>query len=81
MHNHRTEGALPARLSPRAGSGTRRALRRLGRSVVLQQSMASAFWPTVACSGLVVGLVLAVATRGQYVAWDGIHTIPAGGTR
>lgn len=72
---------LPARLSPRAWSGTRRTLRRLARSRSVRQSVDAAFWPAVMCAGLVLGFFLLFATRGQYMAWDGPHSIPTGGIR
>lgn len=75
---------LPARLSPRAGAGTRRFLRRVRRSAFAADAhaaVAAAFWPAVVGCGVLAGLALLIATRGSYVAWDGAHTIPTGGTR
>lgn len=63
-------------------------LRQLARRVAvspfagdLRRAWRAAFWPAVACSGLFIGLYLVYATRGSYVAWDGVHSIPTGGTR
>ncbi|SNR32745.1 hypothetical protein [Blastococcus mobilis] len=65
---------LPARLSPRAGSGVRRTVRRLRRSPAaahLRASTAAAFWPAVILSGLLLGLL----TRDVFITWDGVHNI------
>lgn len=75
---------LPPRLSPRAGSGCRRVLRRLARSPFathLQVSVQAAFWPAVITSGLFLGLFIGVATRGQYATFHGFESLPTGGTR
>ena len=75
---------LPARLSPRAWAGTRRFLRGVRRSPLARDVRAaanSAFWPAVFGSAVIVGLLLVVITRGQYVSWDGVQSLPVGGAR
>lgn len=74
--------ALPARLSPRAGSGVRRTARRLRRSpaaVHLRASASAAYWPAVVCSGVLLGL----ATRDVAVTWQGVIDVStySGSTR
>lgn len=68
---------IPGWLSPRAGSGTRRFLRRLRRS----RAMAD-----LRTHGALVGLLLAgvlcvLLTRGEYVTWSGVYEIPTGSAR
>lgn len=75
--DERRRGALPPRLSPRAGSGARRALRRIRRSRAVADLRAH---------GWLVGLLLAgvlctVVMRGDFATWDGVHGIPTGGAR
>lgn len=45
----------------------------------IRSSYLAAFWPAVVCAGLVVGLLF--ATRGHYISWDGVQSIPTGGAR
>lgn len=75
---HTTRYATPA--------GRARLLaRRVARSRFaddLRHAARGAFWPAVACSALLVGLVVAAVTRGVYVDWSGFQPIPTeAGTR
>lgn len=59
----------------------RRLARRVARSPMagdVRAAWRAAFWPAVTCAGFFLGVFLLVATRGSYVAWDGIHSIPTG---
>lgn len=48
----------------------------------LRSSTSAAFWPAVVlCAGLLLGTVLAIYTRGQYMTWDGSVDIPTGSLR
>ena len=78
MSNRIGRRALPVRYSPRPVRAARRALR---HSPSLRASVHAAFWPAVACGGLVLGLLVAVLTRGQFVTWGGFEAIPTAGVR
>ena len=64
---------LPARLSPRP---IRTVSRRLTRSRFAADLMTHGW-----LAGLLLAGAVAVLTRGEFIAWDGVHTIPAGSTR
>lgn len=68
--------ALPAYLSPRAGSGTRRVMRRLVRSASLRDSIAAAFYPLAIGLGFILAVL--IGTSDSYVTWAGFHPIPTG---
>lgn len=66
--------------TPRARA--RRRWRRILRSRFardLKASARAAYWPAIVAVGLILGLTLALATRGQYLTVDGWQSIPTGG--
>lgn len=64
---------IPARLSPRP---LRTILRRLTRSPFVADLQVHGW-----LAGLLLAGLVAVLTRGEFVAWDGVHSIPTGDTR
>lgn len=81
---------VPLRLVPPPPTVTRyerpparlpRALRRIARSKAMRESVRAAYWPALFCSCLLIGVLVGVLTRGQFVDWSGFHPIPTGGAR
>lgn len=70
---------LPVRCSPRP---LRAALVRFLGSTSLRGSVQAAYTPAVMSALFLLTVLIAVATRGEFITWTGTHPIPTeAGTR
>lgn len=67
--------------TPRARARRWRRILRSPFARDLKASACAAYWPALVAVGLIFGLTLALATRGQYLTVDGWQSIPTGGTK
>ena len=65
----------------RCPSPAERTVRRVLRSPFardLRDACNAAFYPLMIGAGLIVAVTVLIATRGDYVGWDGLHHMPVG---